>query len=342
MTSPGQILAGKDSKLSPSLTAAQITRQLRDARSVVFILHCQPDGDAIGSAVALAAALEGKRVRIACVNSIPPVFTQALGAIKVENILPISASLYVVLDCPDLKRTGFAEALIKIAKRRPVIVIDHHQSGDLASIANQYLSNRQASSTCEVVATVIDELRTPISPPMATALLLGIHTDTGGLQHPNTTSSTLNLVSHLIRLGANFEKIRLLFSPQRDLKKLQLWGLILSSISVNSLGITVARVSKDTLRQTGAGEEDLLGLAKYLCSVEGTKAALVLVETDKGWRGSLRTKSRTFNVGRLAKLLGGSGGRKVAGFLATEDLVSGTMLQNPRALFSKEIEIKEL
>ena len=106
---------------------------------------------------------------------------------------------------------------------------------------------------------------------------------------------------------------------------MRLWGEVLGSVSINSLGIAVARVSKATLAKTSATEKDLAGLAKYLCSIEGTKATLVLVETDTGWRGSLRTQSRTFNVGRLAKLLGGNGGRKVAGFLATDAVISGTI-----------------
>ena len=104
---------------------------------------------------------------------------------------------------------------------------------------------------------------------------------------------------------------------------MRLWGEVLGTVSINSLGIAVAKVSQATLAKTNATEHDLSGLAKYLCSIEGTKATLVLVETAKGWRGSLRTQSRTFDVGRLAKLLGGNGGRKVAGFLATDELVSG-------------------
>ena len=232
----------------------------------------------------------------------------------------------MILDCPDLKRTGFATELTKLAKSKPIILIDHHQSGDLLKLASVSVVDRAASSTCELMAGLIDDLRSPVTPSMATALLLGIHTDTGGLQYPNTTSLSLSLASKLIQLGANYDQIRMLFSPQRELKKLKLWGLILGNVSVNSLGIAVARVTKDILVETNATSNDLLGLAKYLCAIEGTKAALVLTETDQGWRGSLRTQSRTFNVGRLAKLLGGNGGAKVAGFTATEEAISGTIV----------------
>ncbi len=308
------------------MSAKSIAGSLRLASSIVLILHQNPDGDVIGSALALKRSLQNKKIKIACISPIAAVFTEALGTMTVESTLTPSANLFVVLDCPDLKRTGFAAPLTKLAKRKKLIIIDHHQRGDLANIANEYHHDLEASSTCEMVADVIDELRLPIDPSVATALLLGIHTDTGGFQHPNTTSKTLKLAARLVRQGADYQRIRQTLGPQRDLKKMRLWGEVLGSVSVNSLGIAVARVSKATLAKTSATETDLAGLAKYLCSIEGTKATLVLVETDDGWRGSLRTQSRTFNVGQLAKLLGGNGGKKVAGFLATEALVSGTLV----------------
>ena len=306
-------------------TAKSVAGSLLIANLIVLILHRHPDGDAIGSALALARALPNKRFKIACAGTVAKVFTEALGSFRLETVLSPSAGLLVVLDCPDLKRTGFATQLVALAKRKKIIVIDHHQLGDLAVLATDYYLDRRASSTCEMVANIIDELRLPISPTVATALLLGLHSDTGGFQHPNTSSDALRLAARLVRQGADFAKIRALFSPRRDLKKLRLWGEVLGTVSINSLGIAVVRVSQATLTKTNATEVDLSGLAKYLCSIEGTKAALVLVETNEGWRGSLRTQNRIFNVGRLAKLLGGSGGRKVAGFLATEEVVSGTL-----------------
>lgn len=308
------------------MSAKSIAGSLRTANSIVLILHQHPDGDAIGSALALVRALPEKKIKLACVSPVAGVFTEALGPFLVVTALSPSTGLFVVLDCPDLKRTGFTKELTRLAKRHKVIVIDHHQQGDLANLANDYYHDAGASSTCEMVANIIDELRLPISSGVATALLLGIHTDTGGFQYANTTCNTLKLAARLVRQGADYQRVRSTLEPHRDLKKMRLWGEVLGSVSINSLGIAVARVSKVTLAKTGATETDLAGLAKYLCSIEGTKATLVLVETTEGWRGSLRTQSRTFNVGRLAKLLGGNGGRKVAGFLATEALVSGTLV----------------
>lgn len=310
-------------------TAKSIAGSLRLANSIVLILHQHPDGDAIGSALALERILPDKKIKLACATPIPGVFTEALGPFSIDSTLSPSTGLLVVLDCPDLKRTGFSKELLRLAKRKKVVVIDHHQQGDLVALANEYYHDLVASSTCEMVANIIDELRLPFTSEVATPLLLGIHTDTGGFQYANTSSNTLRLAARLVRQGADYQRVRSTLEPHRDLKKMRLWGEVLGSVSINSLGIAVARVSKATLAKTSATETDLAGLAKYLCSIEGTKATLVLVETDDGWRGSLRTRSRTFNVGRLAKLLGGNGGRKVAGFLATEAPFSGTLVDEP-------------
>jgi len=305
--------------------AKQVAQSLRLAKSIVLILHQNPDGDAIGSSFAIKSVLTDKVATIVCSTKIPDLFSKFTDTIDITNQLPRNAELYVVLDCPDLKRTGFAEELKAIVRKKKLIVIDHHQQGDLSQLANEYLLDRTASSCCEIMMSVIDELRCTITKNVATLLLLGIITDTGGFQHPNTTVKTLNVSAKLIRFGANSELIQSQISPKRDLSKLRFWGKVLAGVEINSMGIVVARVSKDQLSESSATEADLSGLAKYLCSVEGTKAALVLVETDAGWRGSLRTRSRTFNVGRLAKILGGKGGKKVAGFLATDDWISGTI-----------------
>lgn len=322
------------------MSAGSIAGSLRLAHSIVLILHQHPDGDAIGSALALERAIPDKKIKLACASPVASVFTEALGPFSIDSTLSPSASLYVVLDCPDLKRTGFAKELSRLAKRKKLIVIDHHQQGDLAALANEYYHENTASSTCEMVANIIDELRLPFTSEVATPLLLGIHTDTGGFQYANTSSNTLRLAARLVRQGADYQRVRSTLEPHRDLKKMRLWGEVLGSVSINSLGIAVARVSKATLAKTSATESDLAGLAKYLCSIEGTKAMLVLVETGDGWRGSLRTRSRSFNVGRLAKLLGGNGGRKVAGFLTTEAPFSGTLVDEARKTSPKSVEAK--
>lgn len=303
----------------------QVAGTLRLAKSIVIVLHQQPDGDVIGSALALKNSLPDKKITIVCLSETPEIFRKFTDKTIFKKTLPISAELYLVLDCPDLKRTGFSDELKQVSHKKQIIVIDHHQRGDISQIASTYHIDRNASSCCEIIAEILDELRVTIIPTVATVLLLGIITDTGGFQHPNTSVKTLNLSAKLVRLGANSELIQTQISPKRDLSKLRFWGKVLAGVEINSMGIVVARVSKEQLLESSAGEADLAGLAKYLCSVEGTKAALVLVETDAGWRGSLRTRSRTFNVGRLAKILGGKGGRKVAGFLATDDWISGTI-----------------
>jgi nanoRNase/pAp phosphatase (c-di-AMP/oligoRNAs hydrolase) len=97
----------------------------------------------------------------------------------------------------------------------------------------------------------------------------------------------------------------------------------LSEISINKLGIVVAQVKRSHLKEAQSTIDDVAGLANLLALTSEAKLALVLIETESGWRGILRTRHRSVNLGRLARLLGGSGHKKAAGFMTTKDIFSG-------------------
>lgn len=300
-------------------------RWLLTARSITLVIHKNPDGDAVGSAFALMQLL-GVPVKLVCQHPIPPLFEELLGSIPAQTELPRASDLYIILDCAEANRTGFAVELAAKSKGgKRILVIDHHQRGNLAALSSGYIGQTSYSSTCEIVAEIINELRLPLNSRVATALLLGLVTDTGAFQHPNTTSRTLSLASELIRHGADFEKIRLALGRRRGIASMRVWGKVLSTVSVNAMGLAIARVSRQVLIDAHGTETDITGLAKYLCSLEGTKAALVLVETENGWRGTLRARDKELHVGRLARILGGQGSKKIAGFLATDQSISGIL-----------------
>jgi phosphoesterase RecJ-like protein len=166
-------------------------------------------------------------------------------------------------------------------------------------------------------------LRLPISAEVADCLLLGIYTDTGAFRHANTTSQTLRVASRLIGLGADLEKLHQIFDVPRPVAKAKLWGKIFSEVTVNRLGVAVVKISSRSLTEAGATPEDLAGIANNLALLHEARAALVLVEMDKGWRATLRTRHPGINLRRLAEYFGGRGTQKASGFLATNDLFSG-------------------
>jgi phosphoesterase RecJ-like protein len=308
--------------MSPAERASTI---LRTAQSICLIVHHHPDGDAIGSAVALQRALGGgTQVRIISSSAVPSVFTSILGPIETESLLPTTADAYVIVDCAELHRTGFPKQIEQLSKgRKPLIVIDHHKSGDLARLAQVYISNSLAAATAELVFGLLTEMRIPITPEIATPLLLGIYTDTGGFHHQTTSATTLRNASRLVRLGGELNKISQGLCRELSRPKQRLWGKILSEISINKLGIVVAQVKRSHLKEAQSTIDDVAGLANLLALTSEAKLALVLIETESGWRGILRTRHRSVNLGRLARLLGGSGHKKAAGFMTTKDIFSG-------------------
>lgn len=288
-----------------------------------LVIHLDPDGDAIGAARALQLALEGKKkITLTSVSPIPAVFQVLLGPIEAEDKLDRRADLILILDCNELQRTGLGERLT--GGSIPIGVIDHHPLGNLIKIApHHYYRDQRACSTCELVISVLQELRLPLDRRIAQCLLLGIYTDTGGFKHPNTTSQALHLASRLIRYGADLSLISQTLTTRPNLRQAQLWGLVLSRARINRFGLAIAVITKQDLAKTKTDKSQAFGLVNLLGNLAETKAALVLVETDQGWRASLRTRSPKINLNRLAGYFGGRGRGRAAGFLATKELVSG-------------------
>lgn len=305
--------------------ARQIVAALRTAKDVTIVIHQRPDGDAIGSAVALQLALQqlGKTTRVACIQAVPAVFGGIVGPIATTSSFPTTTDLAIILDCAEIHRTGFGRQLERLRQNHPVAAIDHHSAGDLQKIASHYHVDQKASATAEIIFDYLTELRCPISPPMATALLMGIYTDTGGFQHANTTSRTFQLAARLIRCGANLNLISQAFLRTFNPGKKRLWGKILSQIRLNRWGVVTAIINSDDLLNAEATADDILGLANTLALTHEARAALVMVEVAGSWRGILRTRHTTVDVSRLAEIFGGKGQKKAAGFTATKDIFSG-------------------
>lgn len=298
----------------------QIATDLTSAQRINLVIHQNPDGDAIGSSVALFLALQplGKTVTITSIHPLPSIFRKIVGQIDFSPYLDPESDLTVLLDCCEIHRTGFGRQLLKLAKHKHRIIgLDHHDNGDLHRLSTTCYCDPTASATTEIIFHLLSELRILVTPAIATALLLGVYTDTGGFQHSNTSSRVLKLASRLIYNGANLSLISQTFCRQLSPKRQRLWGKVFAETNINRFGVAIARVTADQLAKTQATYEDLNGLANTLALIEEAKAALVLVETSDGWRGTLRTRHADVDVGKLARVFGGKGQKKAAGFTLT-------------------------
>lgn len=296
---------------------------LQHADSISLVIHERPDGDAIGSAAALYYHFrDTKNVEVVSMSPIPAVFEKIAG--RIPTVQTPTADFIVLLDCAQLHRTGIEDVLRDKKKLgATIIAFDHHKKFDLRRLADKSVHDAEASSTAEVLFDCFHFFRAPISTQVANCLLLGIFTDTGGFQHANTTSRTLQTASKLIRLGADLHQLQSLFDNHRTLGKTKLWGRALSEMRLDDHGLATAVITAKDLRDANASEQDVAGLANTLALLDQARASAVLVESKNGWRATLRTRHSDIDLRRLAKYFEGKGMQKATGFFATNSVISG-------------------
>ena len=286
----------------------------------VLITHQFPDGDAVGATLALAEYLRliKKNVKIVTVSEIPQILNYLAGSQDfLHDIEDIKYEVVILLDCGDLKRTGFLEQLLMMKNKLPIINIDHHIQNDIWKLAKINLADPSASSTCQIIYQIFKEWQVEISPEQSTALLTGIYYDTGGFLHSNTSNEVLEITSDLLRRGAKLKQVKKSVSQSRSTAMLKLWGIALDKMVVDKkLGIVISIITQEDLKKVEANEEELSGLVNMIDTAQEARAAILLYETADGKiKGSLRTEDNTVDVARLASLFGGGGHKKAAGFL---------------------------
>ncbi|OGP56730.1 MAG: hypothetical protein A2V67_01425 [Deltaproteobacteria bacterium RBG_13_61_14] len=318
----------------------KILDRLRPAAQLAVAAHQNPEGDALGSTLALALWLQsaGKDARAYNLDPVPSFLRFLPGADtmtrRVEDLG--EPALIVVVDCGDLQRTG--PAFAQFAQGREIINLDHHDTNDNFGALN--LVRPDASSTCEIVYELIvsaqctvhsaqnpllsgSSLSTghrPLSTDIATNLYTGILMDTGSFRFPNTTPNALRIASELVRAGADPARVaREVFDTQPQ-GKLKLLARVLSTLEFDAPGRVAEMVLTQAMfAETGTSAEDAEGFINHTASVEGVKVAVLFREQgpDK-WKVSFRGRvqgdgSPGINVARIAEELGGGGHRLAAG-----------------------------
>lgn len=293
---------------------------LKNYNNFLLVVHENPDGDGIASVLALSLVLKQlkKKVTSVCQDKIPNIFQFLPYASKIkDDFLLGDYDVIIVLDCGDLRRTGFPERIKQFARNKKKLVnIDHHPKNDLHKIAKINLYNMEASSTCEILYHIFKKLKARIDPKIATCLFTGLYTDTGGFKHSNTNAKTLEIASHLLSLGANLRQITKNISLNKSVPALRLWGIALSRINKNEdLGLVTSVITQKDMKKCQATDVDLAGVVNLINSISGSTAAILFSETPDGKiRASLRTEQDKVDVSKLAYFFEGGGHRKASGF----------------------------
>ena len=296
-----------------------------DAHSVCIISHRSPDGDTVGSNLALRYCLEshGKKVVSACVDPVPNDSLWLRDADKfVTDFNYEDFDVIVSVDCGAKKLVAFHEKKPELfvgqgdGVRKPFINIDHHSSNDNYGTIN--LVDPSAAATAFIIFFFLRTAKCEITPDIATALMHGLYFDTGSFMHSNTNEYVLKVAGELMRAGASFKRSARELFHTTPVNKLRLWGRILERTYVNEDGVTVSAVGKHDYEVCGAGSGDTGGAIDLLNAVPGSRYCVLLSEDEKGGvKGSLRTQREDVNLSEVAKAFGGGGHPKASGFGVT-------------------------
>ena len=290
---------------------------LGQARRVVIIAHKNPDGDAIGSALAMHNMLrsQGKETAPICIDSIPQefLFLPRVGEFKQD--LESSLDLTIGVDCASLDMVAFENLNI-------IVNIDHHPTNDSYGSIN--IIEPKLSSTAEVLYNLFIKLGWVVDKTVATSLLTGIFTDTGSFQYPSTSPRTLEIAADLMKKGAYLPKIVQYTYQTKSLPTLRAWGKALSKVEINKfLEMAVSAISFEDLKKINAKLEDLSGVVSIINTVPDIRVALLLTQIDETHvKGSLRsTQNAGVDVAKMAEQFGGGGHKLAAGFTVKGKLV---------------------
>ncbi len=300
---------------------AEVRDALLSGRRFLILSHHNPDGDAIGSSIALASGLEalGKRCDIANADGVPMNLSWLPLAERV-HLAPEEGADYdrvVLLDCGSLERTGFGDEVL--GPERHLVNIDHHPGNDRFGSAN--LIDPEACATAELVYDVLLALPAPVGFTAASGIYTGILTDTGCFRFSNATPRAFEIASRMVSKGVDAAWVAQMVFDQQPLGRLRLLSRTLETLELSPRDkVASVVVTREMFRQTHTGVEDVEGFANYARSVCGVEVGVLLREEGPGrYRLALRSKGRV-DVARIARELGGGGHRNAAGATVEGDL----------------------
>lgn len=296
---------------------SDIRDALRSRSTFLLTSHARPDGDSIGSQLAMAAALRllGKSVRI--VNRDPPplpfMTLPGVGAIEVAPTVEGEYDALIVMECSDRSRPGVAGL-----ERYFTINVDHHPGNAMYGDLNWF--DGTAAACGEQVADIIDALGVAWTPEIATHLYLAILTDTGSFRHSHITARTFDSSRRAALAGADPVAIARLVYEQSTVGKLKLIGALLDGMEITCGGrLAVLWLDDALMARTGAVPDDTDGLINMpLMAADIRAVALVRPESDGQVRVSLRSKG-ALDVRLVASHFGGGGHANASGFTVRGD-----------------------
>lgn len=300
-------------QVNPAFKA--IAKAIAKGRKFFVAGHQNPDGDSLGSTLAVCSFLRRQGKEVYPFSNDRPgddlFFMPGLDRINF-SVLPdeFDFDTMILLECSDKKRGGNLDPLFDSVKT--VINIDHHITGENYGTIN-YI-NAQASSTAEIITQLFEYMKAEIAPEEATCLYTGLVTDTGRFLHSNTTAESMRVGAVLLSRGADIQKINTVIYNTKPYKELKLLGRALEKLNLLN-GNTLAEItltSKD-FDLLGVDPRHTQGIVSQPIMIPSVEVSLLLREEPGRIAVNLRSKGRV-DVSKVAVLFGGGGHARAAGF----------------------------
>jgi phosphoesterase RecJ-like protein len=300
---------------SPDAAAAEVAERIRGGRNFLITSHRNPDGDALGSGLALQGLIRamGKSARVQVRDGFGKALHNIPGANEVEvtDHLPVDyprgLDAVFTMECPEVERTGYG------VLPGPVVNIDHHLGNTMYGEVN-YL-DLDAPSVGEMVMQLNRRhLGVPLSRDVAIALYVSLATDTGFFRYHNTTLRAFEAAEELVRAGVVPGDVSLWINESSPAGAIKLLGLCLSTLELTAEGrIATTVLPKRFFDEAGASPEDTEGIVNYGRTIDSVVVSALLKEIDdKSTRVSMRAKPG-YDVQKVASMFGGGGHAAASG-----------------------------
>jgi len=294
--------------MSKNCSLAETGELLKSAQKLTIVSHVSPDGDTLGSSLALMHALRtlGKDVIMNVDDDISTVYSFLPGIEEFRRFAPdesVEADLLVIIDASSADRAGNA---MEVVKARAVLNIDHHKTN--TRFADYLYLDSDAAATAEIVYSLLQEMGIGLTTDIATCIYEGIYTDTGSFKYSNTTSNTLKTAAELLNYGVNPS----LISDNMELKsrsQVEMLRKVLETLTFLKDGKIAYIEIAPELYDHNVDTDAFISYPRY---VEGVEIALLFKQVeDNLTRVSFRSKE--IDVAKIALSFGGGGHKKAAG-----------------------------
>ena len=298
------------------MTLDNILEEIKKAEKIVILAHETPDGDAIGSCLAMNLAVKalGKNADVV-IKEFPRVFDFLPGRDEVKTESKVEQyDLAIALDCADLKRLVGREYF---EEAKQTIVIDHHGSNKMFGDIN--FVNPVAPACCQILIGMFEYFGIDINKELGTCILTGIITDTGGFKYPGVTAETFEFTAELLGKGVNVSDIYKRVLQTKTKANFELMKRTLNRMEILEDGkVTFTYITNQDLKDVNAEIGDHEGLVELGRDIEGVEVSIFIREKDEAentYKVSMRSNNYV-NVSDVCLMFGGGGHQRAAGATA--------------------------